>query len=257
MLKIHPSSIVSPKAEIADDVEIGPFCIIDEDVKIGSGTKLLSHVTIYKHARIGNNNKIFPGTVIAAVPQDLKFEDEFTEVFIGDNNTIRECVTISRATKTTKKTIIGSGCLLMAYAHVAHDCIVENNCIIANGTELAGHVHVEEFVILGGLIGIHQFTRIGKHSMTGACSKIVKDVLPFALFSGNPLSYGGLNKIGLRRRGFSEESITELKKAFGFIYNPAYNVTQAVNKIKSDVKRIKEVEHLIEFITKSKRGITK
>jgi UDP-N-acetylglucosamine acyltransferase len=257
MPTIHPSSIVSPKAEIADDVDIGPFCIIDEDVKIGIGTKLLSHVTIYKHARIGNNNKIFPGTVIAAVPQDLKFEDEYTEVFIGDNNTIRECVTISRATKATKKTVIGSGCLLMAYSHVAHDCIVGDNCIIANATELAGHVHVEEFVIFGGLVGVHQFTRIGKHSMIGAYSKIVKDVLPFGLYSGNPLLYEGLNRIGLRRRGFSAESIAELKKAFSFIYNPAYNVTQAVNKIKTEIKMTKEIEHLLEFIAVSKRGITK
>ncbi|MBM4175112.1 MAG: acyl-ACP--UDP-N-acetylglucosamine O-acyltransferase [Ignavibacteria bacterium] len=257
MSKIHPTSIVSTKAEIADDVEIGPFCVIDEDVKIGTGTILLSHITIYKHARIGNNNKIFPGSVIAAVPQDLKFKDEFTEVFIGDNNTIRECVTISRATSATKKTIIGGGCLLMAYAHVAHDCIVEDNCIIANGTQLAGHVHAEEFVIIGGLVGIHQFTRIGKHSMIGACSKIVKDVLPFALYSGNPLSYEGLNKIGLRRRGFSEESIAELKKAFGFIHNPAYNTTQAVNKINADVSLTKEVEHLLNFIKNSRRGVTK
>ncbi len=257
MSKIHPTSIVSPKAEIANDVEIGPFCIIDEDVIIGIGTKLLSHIIIYKHARIGNNNKIFPGTVVAAVPQDLKFEDEYTEVFIGNNNTIRECVTISRATKATKKTVIGSGCLLMAYSHIAHDCIVEDNCIIANATELAGHVHVEEFAILGGLVGVHQFTRIGKHSMIGACSKIVKDVLPFGLYSGNPLSYEGMNKIGLRRRGFSEESIAELKKAFSLIYNPAYNVTQAVNKINADIKKTDEIEHLLNFISASKRGITK
>lgn len=257
MPKIHPTSIVSPDAQIADDVEIGPFCIVENDVKIDSGTKLLSHGVIYSGARIGKNNKIFPGAVIAAVPQDLKFNNEYTEVFIGDNNTIREAVTISRATSATKKTIVGNNNLLMAYVHIAHDCVVGNNCVLANGVELAGHVNVEDFVIIGGLTGVHQFTGIGKHAMIGACSKIVKDIPPFSLFSGNPISYEGLNIIGLRRRGFSAEAIASLKSAFSILYNSAYNTTQAVNKIKEEIKITDEVQHLLNFIQKSKRGISK
>lgn len=257
MPEIHPTSIVSKDAQIADDVVIGPFCIVEGDVKIDSGTKLLSHVVVYDGARIGKNNKIFPGTVIAAVPQDLKFNNEYTEVFIGDNNTIREAVTISRATSSTKKTVVGNNCLLMAYVHIAHDCLVGNNCILANSVELAGHVHVEDYVIIGGLTGVHQFTSIGQHSMVGACSKIVKDIPPYSLFSGNPINYEGLNIIGLRRRGFTPEAIQSLKEAYGILYSPAYNTSQAVEKIKSKGNLTTEVQNLLTFIEKSRRGISK
>lgn len=257
MPAIHPTSIVSKGAQIADDVVIGPFCIVEGDVKIDSGTKLLSHVVIYNGARIGKNNKIFPGAVIAAVPQDLKFNNEYTEVFIGDNNTIREAVTISRATAATKKTVVGSNCLLMAYVHIAHDCVVGDNCILANSVQLAGHVHVEDYVIIGGLTGIHQFTTIGQHSMIGACSKIVKDIPPYTLFSGNPIMYEGLNRIGLKRRGFSSDAINSLKEAYNILYSPFYNTSQALEKIKAEVKQTQEVKNLLDFIEKSQRGISK
>jgi len=257
MPEIHPTSIVSKEAQIADDVVIGPFCIVEGDVKIDSGTKLLSHVVIYNGARIGKNNKIFPGAVIAAVPQDLKFNNEYTEVFIGDNNTIREAVTISRATAATKKTVVGSNCLLMAYVHVAHDCVVGDNCILANSVQLAGHVHVEDYVIIGGLTGVHQFTTIGQHSMIGACSKIVKDIPPYTLFSGNPIMYEGLNRIGLKRRGFSSDAINSLKEAYNILYSPFYNTSQALEKIKAEVKQTQEVKNLLDFIEKSQRGISK
>lgn len=257
MPAIHPTSIVSKEAQIADDVVIGPFCIVEGDVKIDSGTKLLSHVVIYNGARIGKNNKIFPGAVIAAVPQDLKFNNEYTEVFIGDNNTIREAVTISRATAATKKTVVGSNCLLMAYVHIAHDCVVGDNCILANSVQLAGHVHVEDYVIIGGLTGIHQFTTIGQHSMIGACSKIVKDIPPYTLFSGNPIMYEGLNRIGLKRRGFSSDAINSLKEAYNILYSPFYNTSQALEKIKAEVKQTQEVKNLLDFIEKSQRGISK
>ncbi len=257
MPNIHPTSLVSPEAKIAADVEIGPFCIVEGDVIIDSGTKLLSHVVVYNGARIGKNNKIFPGAVIAAVPQDLKFNNEYTEVFIGDNNTIREAVTISRATSATKKTVIGSNCLLMAYVHIAHDCVVGNNCILANCVELAGHVTLEDYVIIGGLTGVHQFTSIGQHSMIGACSKIVKDIPPYTLFSGNPIRYEGLNIIGLRRRGFSSDSIESLKNAYSILYSPYFNTTQAVEKIKTEIKQTSEVKNLLTFIEKSRRGISK
>lgn len=257
MPEIHPTSIVSKEAQIADDVVIGPFCIVEGDVKIDSGTKLLSHVVIYNGARIGKNNKIFPGAVIAAVPQDLKFNNEYTEVFIGDNNTIREAVTISRATAATKKTVVGSNCLLMAYVHIAHDCVVGDNCILANSVQLAGHVHVEDYVIIGGLTGVHQFTTIGQHSMIGACSKIVKDIPPYTLFSGNPIMYEGLNRIGLKRRGFSSDAINSLKEAYNILYSPFYNTSQALEKIKAEVKQTQEVKNLLDFIEKSQRGISK
>lgn len=257
MPHIHPTSIVSKEAQIADDVIIGPFCIVEGDVKIDSGTKLFSHVVVYDGARIGKNNNIFPGAVISAVPQDLKYNNEYTEVYIGDNNTIREAVTISRATLSTKKTVVGNNCLLMAYVHVAHDCVIGNNCILANAVELAGHVQLEDFVIIGGITGVHQFATIGQHAMVGACSKVVKDIPPYTLFSGNPIKYEGLNRIGLKRRGFSVEAIKSLKEAYTILYSPFFNTTQAVEKIKAEINLTNEVKNLLAFIEKSRRGISK
>ncbi|HVO74826.1 MAG TPA: acyl-ACP--UDP-N-acetylglucosamine O-acyltransferase [Ignavibacteriaceae bacterium] len=257
MKKIHPSSIIDPKAEIADEVEIGPFCVVEGDVRIGKGTRLLNNVSVFNGARLGENNVIYPGASISTNPQDLKYSGEYTEAFIGNGNSIRECVTISRATIDTKKTIIGNNCLLMAYSHVAHDCIVENHCILANSVALAGHVVLEEYTILGGLVGVHQFVRIGQHAMIGAHSMVVKDVPPFSLFSGNPLEYNGLNLTGLRRRNFSDESIEALKKAYTFIFTSNLNTTQALEKIQTEVNNCEEVNHLIKFIRESRRGISK
>jgi UDP-N-acetylglucosamine acyltransferase len=257
MTKIHPNSIISSKAEIDIDVEIGPFCVIDDDVKIMKGCKLYNSVSIFNGARIGENNIFFPGTVISALPQDLKFDGGFSEVFIGNNNTFRECVSVSRGTHATNKTIIGNNCLLMANSHVGHDSRVGNNCIIANSVGLGGHVHMEDFVIIGGLVGIHQFVSVGKHSMIGALSMVAKDVPPYTLFSGNPLNYEGLNVIGLKRRGFSGESITLLKTIYTILYNSGLNVSQAVNKIKNEFKLENEVAEVINFIAKSRRGLSK
>jgi UDP-N-acetylglucosamine acyltransferase len=257
MPEIHPSSIVSNKAIIADDVKIGPFCFIDEDVKIENGTQLLNHVTIYNGTRIGENNLFFPGAVIGAIPQDLKFHGEYTEVFIGSNNTFRECVTISRGTEESLKTTIGNKNLLMAYTHIAHDCEVGNNCVIANGTSLGGHVEVGDWAIIGGITGVHQFTRIGKHAMIGSSSKISQDIIPFGLFDGNPLKFGGINSVGLRRRGFSNETIELLKKTIRIIYNSGLNVSQSIEKIKSEIELTEDVKYLVEFVQSSKRGITK
>lgn len=257
MPKIHPSSIVSPKAEINDDVHIGPFCIIEEDVKIDSGTILLNNVNVYKGARIGKNNIFYSGAAISTTPQDLKFINEYSEVFIGDNNIIRECVTISRGTAAAFKTIIGNNCLFMAYSHVAHDCIVGDFCILANSVALAGHVEIEDFAICGGLVGVHQFVKIGKHAMIGAHSMVVKDIPPFALFSGNPIKYGGLNITGLKRRNFSAGSIELLKKGSNIIFNSELNVTQAVNKICEEFPENEELKYLVNFIRNSKRGIAR
>jgi UDP-N-acetylglucosamine acyltransferase len=257
MPKIHITSIVDSKAEIADDVEIGPFCLIEADVKIGSGTKIFNHVTINNGARLGEGNTVYPGAVISAIPQDLKYSGEYSEVFIGNNNTIRECVTISKATGESHKTIIGDSCLFMAYSHVAHDCTLGSNCILANSVALAGHVYIEDYVTCGGLVGIHQFVKIGKHTMLGAHSMVVKDVVPFALFSGDPLKYGGLNTTGLKRRNFSCEAIDLLKIAFGYIFNSGLNVSQAKEKIINELSATEELKHLVDFISTSKRGISK
>src|ERR1035437_10227803 len=239
MTKIHHSSIISPKAEIDIDVEIGPFCVIDDDVKIMKGCKLYNSVSVFNGARIGENNIFYPGAVISALPQDIKFDGGFSEVFIGNNNTFRECVTVSRGTHATNKTIIG------------------NNCILGNSVALGGHVHLEDFVILGGLVGIHQFVSVGKYCMIGAHSMIAKDVPPYTLFSGNPLNYEGLNVIGLRRRGFSDESIAMLKTIYTLLYNSGLNVSQAVDKIKKEFKVENEVAEVISFIEKSRRGLSK
>jgi UDP-N-acetylglucosamine acyltransferase len=257
MTKIHPNSIISPKAEIDVDVEIGPFCVIDDDVKIRKGCKLYNSVSIFNGARIGENNTFFPGTVISALPQDIKFDGGFSEVFIGNNNTFRECVSINRGTHATNKTIIGSNCLFMTNSHVGHDSRVGNNCILANSVGLGGHVHIEDYAIIGGIVGVHQFVSVGKHSMVGALSMVGKDVPPYTLFSGNPLNYEGLNVIGLRRRGFSSESIALLKNIYTLLYNSGLNVSQAVNKIKNEFKLENEVAEVINFIEKSRRGLSK
>ena len=229
---IHSSAVVSPKAEIASNVEIGPFTLIESDVVIGEGTTIYNNVTICKGARIGKNNKIYQGTVISAAPQDLKYADEPTEIFIGDGNVIRECVTISRATAEVGKSFVGDNCLFMAYSHAGHDCLIGSNCIFANSVAIAGHVEIEDNVRLGGLVGIHQFVKIGAYTMIGAHSMVVKDVLPYGLFSGNPMDYEGLNIIGLRRAGFNDETIDNIKKAYKLLFKSGLNVSQAVKKIK-------------------------
>lgn len=257
MTKVHPTSIINPKAEIDCDVEIGPYCVIDSDVKIMKGCKLYNGVSIFNGARIGENNIFFPGAVISALPQDIKFDGGFSELFIGNNNIFRECVTINRGTHATDKTIIGNNCLFMAYAHVGHDGRVSNNCILANSVALGGHVHLDDFVILGGLVGVHQFVSVGKYTMIGAHSMVAKDVPPYTLFSGNPLNYEGLNVIGLRRRGFSGESIAKLKEIYTLLYNSGLNVSQAVNKIKHEYKLENEVAEVLNFIAVSRRGLSK
>ncbi len=257
MVKIHPTSIIGKKAEIADTVEIGPFCIVEDGVRIGSGTRLMSSVTILKGASIGENNTFFPGSIIGAVPQDLKFSGESTELIIGNNNTIRECVTMNRGTEATGRSLVGSKNFFMAYSHVAHDCVISDNCILANSVALGGHVFLGNYVILGGLAGVHQFVRIGDHTMIGASSMVVKDVIPYALFSGNPLDYEGLNLVGLKRRGFTVDKIDLLKDCFKYLFKSGLNVSQAVEKIRSGVQSVPEVENLLTFISASKRGIAK
>ncbi|MGE5395380.1 MAG: acyl-ACP--UDP-N-acetylglucosamine O-acyltransferase [Candidatus Saccharibacteria bacterium] len=251
----QPLAYVHPDAKIAESVEIGPFATINEDVIIGEGTVIGSNATIMPGVRIGKNCRIFPGAVIGAVPQDLKFRGEYTTVEIGDNTTIREFVTINRGTVAKGKTVVGSNCLLMAYVHVAHDCVVGNNVILVNNTQLAGEVIVDDYAILGGMVAVHQFVHVGSHVMLSGGSLVRKDVPPFIKAGREPLSYVGINSIGLRRRNFSNEKIREVQEIYRYIYQKGLNISQAVEIIEAEMPASTERDEVLLFIKDSKRGI--
>lgn len=253
----QPLAYVHPQAKIARNVVIEPFVTIHKNVEIGEGTWIGSNVTIMEGARIGKNCRIFPGAVISAVPQDLKFEGEETTVEIGDNTTIREFVTVNRGTKANNKTVIGSNCMLMAYVHIAHDCIIGNHCIIANAANLAGHITMDDYAILGGLSAVHQFVNIGAHVMISGGSLVRKDVPPFTKAARDPLSFVGINSIGLRRRGFSSEKINEIQDIYRTLYLKNHNVSHAINVIETQMPATPERDEILSFITKSSRGIMK
>jgi len=253
----QPLAYVHPQAKIARNVVIEPFVTIQKNVEIGEGTWIGSNVTIMEGARIGKNVKIFPGAVISAVPQDLKFNGEDTFALIGDNTTIREFVTINRGTSQGHKTEVGSNCLLMAYVHIAHDCIVGNNCILANAVNLAGHISIDDFAIIGGLSAVHQFVHIGAHVMISGGSLVRKDVPPFTKAARDPLSFVGINSIGLRRRGYSNETINEIQDIYRTIFNKNMNVSQAVAFIEAEMPATTERDEILSFIAKSTRGIMK
>lgn len=251
----QPLAYVHPQAKVAKNTVIEPFVNIERNVEIGEGTWIGSNVTIMEGARIGKNCKIFPGAVIAAVPQDLKFNNEDSIVRIGDNTVIREFVTINRGTKANYETVVGNNCLLMAYVHVAHDCVVGNNVILANAATLAGHITVDDWAIVGGLSAIHQFVNIGAHVMISGGSLVRKDVPPFTKAAREPLSYVGINSIGLRRRGFSPEKINEIQDIYRYIYLRGNNVSQALEYIEANLPATSERDEIISFISKSSRGI--
>jgi len=253
----QPLAYIHPGAKIATNVVVEPFTTIHNDVKIGSGTWIGSNVTIMEGARIGKNCRIFPGAVISAIPQDLKFEGEDSLAIIGDNTTIRECVTVNRGTKALGKTQIGDNCLIMATSHVAHDCIIGNNCILANGSIIAGHVTIGNHAILSGLVAVHQFIHIGEHAMVSGGSLVRKDVPPFIKAGKEPISYIGINSIGLRRRGFDTEKIREIQNIFRLLYQKNYNTSQALEKIEAEMEATKERDQIILFIKNSQRGIMK
>jgi len=253
----QPLAYIHPGAKIATNVVVEPFATINNNVTVGSGTWIGSNVTIMEGARIGKNCRIFPGAVISAIPQDLKFEDEDSVVTIGDNTTIRECVTINRGTKAYGKTEIGANCLIMATSHIAHDCILENNVIVVNGVLLAGHVKVGKHAIIGGLAGIHQFIHIGAHAMVSGGSLVRKDVPPYTKAAKEPLSYVGINSIGLRRRGFDTSKIREIQNIYRILYQKNYNTTQALGIIEAEMEATTERDEIIEFIRNSQRGIMK
>lgn len=256
-MNIHPTAIVDPKAELGKDVSIGPYTIINEGVRIGDNVQIGSNVLIDSGAIIGRNCRVHHGAVLGTPPQDLKFGGEKTYLEIGENTVIREYATINRGTRHRGKVTVGSNCFIMMYAHIAHDCIIGNNVILANSVNIAGHVEVEDYAIIGGVVPVHQFTRIGAHSIIGGGFRVPKDVPPYILAGGYPLRYMGLNIIGLKRRNFSTDTILTLKKACRILFQSQYNTTQAVEKIKSEIDPLPEIKHLLEFIEKSERGIIK
>ncbi len=253
----QPLAYVHPGAKIAKNVVIEPFTTIHNNVIIGEGTWIGSNVTIMEGARIGKNCNIFPGAVISAIPQDLKFQDEDTTVEIGDGTTIREFVTINRGTVDRMKTVVGKNCWIMAYCHIAHDCIVGDNCIFSNNSTLAGHITVGDHVVLAGMAAIQQFCMIGSHAFVTGGSLVRKDVPPFVKAGREPLSYVGINSIGLRRRGFSTEKIREIQNIYRILYQKNYNNTQAADIIEAEMEATPERDEILQFIKNSQRGIMK
>lgn len=253
----QPLAYVHPGAKIAKNVVIEPFTTIHNNVVIGDGTWIGSNVTIMEGARIGKNCNIFPGAVISAVPQDLKFGGEESLAIIGDNCTIRECVTINRGTIASGQTVVGNNCLIMAYAHVAHDCVIGDHSIIVNGVALAGHVVIGKHAVIGGLAAVHQFIHIGDHAMVSGGSLVRKDVPPFTKAAKEPLSYVGINSVGLRRRGFSTDKIREIQDIYRTLYQKNYNTTQACSIIEAEMEATPERDEILDFIKNSSRGVMK
>ena len=253
--KVHRFAEVHPDAVIGDGVEIGPFVTIGPDVIIGEGTKIEANAVIYEGTRIGKNCRIFPGAVIGAIPQDLKFIGEYTTTEIGNNTTIREYVTINRGTIAEGKTVIGSNCLIMAYVHVAHDCSVGDHVILVNNVNLAGEVKVDDWAILGGMTGVHQFCSIGKHVMVSGGSLVRKDIPPYVKAGREPLSYAGINSVGLRRRNFSNETINKIQEIYRVIYQKGLNTSMALKQIETEFADSEVRNEILQFIQNSKRGI--
>lgn len=254
--EIHPTAIISPDVEIEDDTYIGPFCIIHDNVHIRKGTRLISNVVIEGTTEIGENCTIYPFTSIGLPPQDLKYKGEKTSVRIGNNNTIREYVTIHRASVGGDRiTAIGDHNFLMAYVHIAHDCKIGNSVIMANLATLAGHVSVEDHAVIGGLVAIHQFTRVGAYAMVGGFSGVGQDIPPYMIASGARVKLFGLNTLGLKRHGFSDSTVNELKKAYKILFREKRTLKDAIKKIQEDLPYTDEIKHMIEFIQKNKRGI--
>lgn len=257
MSNISPLAYIHPDAQIGENVEIGPFVYIDKNVVIGNNNVIMPNANILYGARIGDNNRIFPGAVIGAIPQDLKFKGEETTAEVGNNNTIRENVTINRGTAAKGKTVVGNNNLLMEGVHVAHDTFVGNNCIIGNSTKMAGEVVIDDCAIISASVLIHQFCRIGGYVMVQGGSRCSKDVPPFITAGRDPLAYCGLNLIGLRRRGFSAELIDNIHNAYRLIYNSGKTVNEAIEAIKQEIPSSKEIEYIIDFVSHSQRGITR
>ncbi|MEO7960461.1 MAG: acyl-ACP--UDP-N-acetylglucosamine O-acyltransferase [Ginsengibacter sp.] len=254
---ISPHCQIHKDAQIGNNVTVDSFAVIEEGVVIGDNTHIMSHAVILRNSRLGDSCRIFPGAVIGAIPQDLKFDGEETFVEIGNETTIREFVTVNRGTKDKWKTVVGNNSLLMAYSHIAHDCIIGDHVVIANTVQLAGHVEVGDYAVLGGMAAAIQFAKIGAHSYIAGGTEIIKDVPPFIKAGRSPLSYVGVNSVGLQRRGFSSEKINGILEIYRSIYMRGLNITQAINFIEAELPASDEKNEIIKFIKDSKRGILK
>ena len=254
---IHPLAYIHPEARLAENVKVDPFTVIHGNVQIGEGTWIGSNVTIMEGTRIGKNCRIFPGAVIGGIPQDRKFNGEKTTVEIGDDCTIREFVTIHRGTTDRYKTVVGNGCWILAYSHIGHDCIIGNNVTLSNSCQIAGHVVLGDYVSIGGVCAVHQFVKIGEHAFISGGSLIGKDVPPFIKAGREPLSYAGVNSVGLKRRGFSNEQINGILDVYRYIYNKGLNTTQALQFVEEELPISDERDEILTFIRDSGRGIIK
>ena len=254
---ISPLAYIHPEAKIGDNVEIGPFVFVDKNVVIGNNNKIMPHATILEGSRIGNGNTIFPNAVIGAIPQDLKFRGEETTAEIGDNNVIRENVTVNRGTAAKGRTVVGNNNLLMEGVHVAHDAIIGNGCIIGNATKMAGEIIIDDNAIISASVLMHQFCHVGGYVMIQGGSRFSKDIPPYIIAGREPLVYSGINIIGLRRRGFSNEAIERIHNAYRIIYQGGLNISDALKKVEEEIEKTPEIEYILDFIRRSERGIIK
>jgi UDP-N-acetylglucosamine acyltransferase len=257
MGNISPLAVVHPNAKIGENTTVGPFTVIEGDVVIGDNCYIHSNAVILDGARIGNNCKIFPGAVVAGIPQDLKFRGEITTAEIGDNTTLRECVTVNRGTAAKGKTVVGKNCLIMAYSHIAHDCVLKDNIIIGNASQIAGEVEIDDFAIVSGGTLVHQFSKISKHVMIQGGSRIGKDIPPYTLIGRDPIVYCGINIVGLRRRGFTNEQVYLIQDIYRTIYTRGLNNSDALKAIETEYAPCEERDLILNFIKSSKRGIVR
>ena len=257
MPNISTLAYIHPNAVIGENVVIEPFSYIEDNVIIGDNTHIMAHACIMSGARVGKECTVFPNAVISGIPQDLKFNNEESFAIIGDKTVIRESVTVNRGTESRGKTVVGNNCLLMAYSHVAHDCIIKDNVIIGNAVQLAGEVEIDDFAIVSGGTLVHQFTKIGKHTMIQGGTRLGKDIPPYVMAGREPVSYVGLNIVGLRRRGFSSEQINGIQEVYRVLYLSGYNISQGLEKIESELADSPERNDILSFVRASSRGVVR
>lgn len=257
MHSVSPLAFVHSEARLGDRVVVEPFAFIDRNTEIGDDTRVMTQATVLSGARIGKNCTIFPHATISGIPQDLKFKGEETLAVIGDHTMVRECVTVNRGTASKGLTMVGANCLLMAYSHVAHDCILHNAIILGNSTQLAGEVEIDDYAILSGGTLVHQFTHIGHHVMIQGGSRLSKDIPPFVMVGRDPITFMGLNIVGLRRRGFKSDRINAIQEVYRYLYQSGYNITQAVERIENELPETEDRNLIVDFIRSSSRGIVR
>ena len=252
---VHPTAIVDDGAVLGADVVVGPYSVIGPHVRVGAGTHIGPHVLIERDTSVGESCRIFKGAVLGTDPQDLKYQGEYSELVVGDRTVVREYATLNRGTAASRRTVVGSDCLLMAYTHVAHDCRIGNHVVLSNAVNMAGHVTIEDWAIIGGIVPIHQFVCIGAHAFVGGGSRVSQDVPPYCRAAGVPPRLYGLNSVGLERRGFPAESRKYLKRAYRILFQSGLNVSQGIDRVESEVRQVPEVRHFLDFIRNSERGI--